>query len=141
MQDSPRILDLMRQINHEIRKEHIGVCAQYNLTFPQVKILGDLASAPERQMGYKAIEARLHVAQSTCAGIIKRLEAKGYIETRMDPSDHRAKLVKLTDEGYKVHHHGREVVRQTQEHLLSQLSEAEQDILVGLLKKIRDSFS
>ena len=47
----------------------------------------------------KEIERHFQVAQSTVAGIVVRLERKGFVEAAGDRSDRRIKLVRLTAEG------------------------------------------
>ena len=41
----------------------------------------------------------MHVAQSTTAGIVSRLEQKSLLESVPDPADKRIKLVRLTEAG------------------------------------------
>ena len=47
----------------------------------------------------KDLERKLCVAQSTVAGIISRLEQKGFVEAFGDASDKRVKLVHITSAG------------------------------------------
>ena len=87
----------------------------------------------------KELEQLLHVAQSTAAGIISRLEQKGYVEGFGDAGDRRVKLVRITPAGRAcvgaaLHHRA-----EAEERLLSGLTEAERDIFYLLLKKVRDS--
>ena len=47
----------------------------------------------------KELERKFCVAQSTVAGIISRLEQKGFVEAFGDASDKRIKLVHITPDG------------------------------------------
>jgi DNA-binding MarR family transcriptional regulator len=49
---------------------------------------------------------------SAMAELVDALEQLGYVERRPDPSDRRAKLVCLTDSGWRAIHEGRQLIAQ-----------------------------
>lgn len=69
------------------------------MTMARMEVLLELNSIPEKQCTLKELEQRLHVAQSTAAGIVIRLEQKRYIEGFGDSSDRRIKQVRITESG------------------------------------------
>ena len=71
---------LIKQINDELRKNANNAMRALDMTVAQLEVLLELDSAPEKQRSLKELEQRLHVAQSTAAGIIARLEQKGFAE-------------------------------------------------------------
>lgn len=53
-----------------------------------------------------------NMGRSSMAELIDDLEAKGYVERRPDPSDGRAKLICLTDHGWRTMRAGRKVIEE-----------------------------
>ena len=51
-----------------------------DLTMAQLGALLVLNQLPDRQLSYKELEKKLHVAQSTTTGILLRLVQKGFVE-------------------------------------------------------------
>ena len=138
--DTPRDCGLlMKQINDELRKNANNALRPQDLTIVQLDTLLELERAPEGQRSLKELEQILHVAQSTAAGIIVRLEQKGLVEGFGDAEDRRVKRVRITQAGIAciqaTQHHRAEA----EEKLLSSLTETERDIFYTLLKKVRDS--
>ena len=130
---------LLKQISDELRKNGNNALRSQDLTLTQLDALAALDQAPNRRRSLKELEQILHVAQSTAAGIIARLEQKGLVEGLGDAADRRVKLVRITPAGVEcvrtaLHHRA-----EAEEKLLSGLTETERDIFYSLLKKVRDS--
>lgn len=130
---------LIKQINDELRKNGNNALRAQDMTLTQLDALAELDRAPEGRRSLKELEQILHVAQSTAAGIIARLEQKGFAEGFGDAVDRRVKLVRITPAGVEcvrsaLHHRA-----EAEEKLLSGLTETERDIFYTLLKKVRDS--
>ena len=130
---------LIKQINDELLKNANNALRLQNITLAQLEVLDQLNQAPKGRYSLKELEQILHVAQSTAAGIISRLEQKGYAEGFGDAGDRRVKLVRITPAGRAcvgaaLHHRA-----EAEERLLSGLTEAEREIFYLLLKKVRDS--
>lgn len=130
---------LIKQINDELRKNANNALRAQDMTLTQLDALVELDQAPEGQRSLKELEQILHVAQSTAAGIIARLEQKGFAEGFGDAEDRRVKRVRITPAGTAcvraaLHHRA-----EAEEQLLSGLTETERDIFYTLLQKVRDS--
>lgn len=130
---------LIKQIDEELRKNANNALRPQDMTMAQLEALVELDRAPEGRRSLKELEQILHVAQSTAAGIIVRLERKGLVEGFGDAEDRRVKLVRITPAGVEcvrtaLHHRA-----EAEERLLSGLTETERDIFYSLLKKVRDS--
>lgn len=130
---------LIKQIHDEMRKNANNALRPQGITLVQLDALAALTQAPEGRRSLKELEQILHVAQSTAAGIIVRLEQKALVEGSVDAEDRRIKLVRITPAGAEcvrtaLHHRIEAEAR-----LLSGLTETEQDIFCALLKKVRDS--
>lgn len=110
-----------------------------DITMAQCSALLILNDAPEGQMPLKELERWLRVAQSTAAGIARRLEQKGLVESFGNPEDKRIKMIRITPSGIQCCQRSERQMEQTEEELLSGLTEAERGIFLTLLKKVRDT--
>lgn len=130
---------LIKQIHDELRKNANNAMRAQDLTMAQLTALVALNSATERQCSLKELEQRLRVAQSTAAGIVSRLERKGFVESYGDTADRRVKLARITAAGMERAGMARREMEAAEERLLSGLTETEREIFYTLLKKVRDS--
>ncbi len=122
---------LEKQANHSLRSQ--------DLTMAQVSALLELRFSPEKQMPLKELERRLHVAQSTAAGIVTRLEQKGFVEGFGDPRDRRIKMLRITPAGESCCQVADRHMAESEAALLSGLTEAERSALFFLLKRVADN--
>ncbi len=127
---------LIKQIHDELEKQANNQLSSQNLTLTQMRVLMELEAIPERQLPLKELESLLHVAQSTAAGIVVRLEQKGYIESFADVSDRRVKRVAITSSGMQCCQNARSHIHNMEEQLLSELTETEKIQFCNLLQKI-----
>lgn len=140
MYEENRIAILIRQIHTEWEKNANNMLRRDDLTLSQINVLMELDKTQGNQMELKEMEKRLHVAQSTTAGIVHRLEQKGFAETVPSASDRRVKFVRITDAGKKCCDTARVNMRLEEEKFTSALTDEEQEQLTVLLQKVRDSF-
>ena len=130
---------LIKQIHDEIQKTVNNALRSQDMTLAQLEALLELDQAPENQLSLKELERRLHIAQSTTAGIIMRLEQKGFVEGFGDSGDRRIKLVRLTPAGANCLILAQESRTEIEGKLLSSLTETEGHIFFTLLKKVRNT--
>ena len=130
---------LIKQIHDEIQKTVNNALRSQDMTLAQLEALLELDQAPENQLSLKELERRLHIAQSTTAGIIMRLEQKGFVEGFGDSSDRRIKLVRLTPAGADCLILAQGSRTEIEGKLLSGLTETERHIFFTLLKKVRNN--
>ena len=130
---------LIKQIHDELRKTANNALRSQDITLVQLDTLVTLNQSPEGQRSLKELEQILHVAQSTAAGIVMRLEQKGLVEGFGDAEDRRIKRVRITPAGIECLHTGLHHRAEAEKMLLSTLTEAEREIFYMLLKKVRDS--
>ena len=84
---------LIKKVHDEIEKKANAMLRQQDLTLSQMNVLMELEAIPDHQLTLKELEGLLHVAQSTAAGIVVRLEQKGFVESFTDENDRRVKKV------------------------------------------------
>lgn len=131
---------LIKQIHDELEKQTNNALRSSDLTMAQMSALLILRQKAECQMSLKELERTLRVAQSTAAGIVSRLEQKGFVEAFGDPEDKRIKMVRMTEAGEQCCGEADKSREQIEKRLLSGLTESEREILLTLLTKVRNLF-
>lgn len=131
---------LIKQIHNELEKNTNNMLRAQELTTAQADALMILSQRPEKQMSLKELERTLHVAQSTAAGIVNRLEQRGCIGGFGDDTDKRIKLLRITEKGESCCCNASKNVAKAEEQLLAKLTETEREIFRSLLQKVWDSF-
>lgn len=134
---------LIKKIHDLMRKRANQNLEQTGLTFSQHHVLEYLMHCEGHETCLKDLERRMETAQSTMAGIVSRLEDKGFVEGFADEQDLRAKKVRLTEKGVRICEKSLEDIRESEREMCSKLSEEEQreltrmlDILYGSLKEM-----
>lgn len=130
---------LMKQINDQLEKNANNNLREIGLTVSQLTVLRHLNHAEDGRLTMKEVEKKLHVAQSTATGIAMRLELKGLITARGDESDHRIKVIEITEEGRSVCLKAKSFIIETETKLLNALDEEDRVHFVEMLKKVRDA--
>lgn len=90
---------LFKQIHDRLEKQSNNALRAKGLTMMQVSMLMALQKAPEQRSIMKELERYFGVAQSTIAGVVSRLEQKGFVEAFGDAADKRIKVVHITPAG------------------------------------------
>lgn len=130
----------IHQIHNTIEKSVNNQLRKQGLTFSQMNVLLTLASVPGKRLSFKELEKRLTLAQSTTAGLISRLEQKGLAAVLGDKDDKRIKYVEITALGTKYCEDAKLEMNDTEEKLVSCLTETERKTFLSLLKKVNDTF-
>ncbi len=127
---------LIKKVHDEIEKKANALLRQQDLTLSQMNVLMELDAAADHQLTLKELEGLLHVAQSTAAGIVVRLEQKGFVESFADENDRRVKKVAITSAGLQCCKNAASDVKEIEAKLLSGLTEQEKALFLGLLEKV-----
>lgn len=130
---------LIKQIHDSLEKNANNALRGKDLTMAQVGVLIELYNAPKNEMPLKDIERKLHVAQSTAAGIVARLEEKDFVVGFGSADDKRIKMVRITTAGLQCCKDAEENMKQAEEILLHGLTDVEQNILYSLLLKVSEN--
>ena len=77
----------------------------------------------------------LQLSQSTIAGILQRLEAKGFIIRETHQNDNRKSIILPTEAGFQLREALKETALETEEFLLNGMSETEKSQFGYLLQK------
>jgi DNA-binding MarR family transcriptional regulator len=104
----------------DVRPAHFTVFQHLPLDGMRLTALADAALLTKQTMGY----------------LVDDLEALGYVERVPDPTDRRAKLVRLTARGWEVDRTVREVIKQIEADWAQCLGEEEYRDLTRLLRAL-----
>lgn len=109
--------------------------ASLGVTAVQGMILGFLFD--EDRIASRRLGERTSLDSATLTGIMDRLEAMSFIERRPNPDDRRAITICLTPEGREAAGTIRRLVEEANREFLKELSQEEEAMLRGLLKRLR----
>ena len=129
----------LKRIGNALAKEAAHNMQTHALTMQQAHALVTLQRAPEGSMTLKELENHFCAAQSTVAGLIARLEKKGLVEGFADPGDSRVKRVRLTEAGQAMNQTCRQDIVSSEKRMTALLTEEEQALLLGLLRKVYEA--
>ena len=127
---------MIKQMHDEMERRGNNALRSLGLTIGQVRLLIELSGAEGKQLTLKELERRFHVAQSTAAGMVSRLEQKGFVERLGDPGDRRIKLVRITPAGERCLLLADQERMRAEEQLVAPLSEQERALFFHLLQKV-----
>lgn len=130
---------LIKHINDTLQREANNALRAKDLTISQLTVLLLLEDTPRWEMSLKELEKQLHVAQSTAAGIVVRLEQKGFVQALGSTEDKRIKMVRLTEAGLACCADSQLHMKQTEQRLLSGLTEEERILFGSLLQKVSET--
>lgn len=130
---------LIKQLHTTLEKNANQELKPYGLTIAQVSMLLEIRENPKGRISLKQLEKRLHLAQSTTAGLACRLEQKGMIAYEEDPQDRRVKYIALTESGKACCEAMEGKMDEEEDRLLSGLTETEKEIFLTLLNKVAQS--
>lgn len=108
----------------------------YDVTPVQSHALIYLSKHRDEEITQRDLEKAMSLKPSTINGIVERLLEKEFITRCPSPRDGRCRLLQLTDAGQKMVDSFREALDQTDRSVAADLSEEEQILLDGLLRRI-----
>ncbi|KAK1179072.1 MarR family transcriptional regulator [Streptomyces sp. NBS 14/10] len=114
-----------------------GAMVSEETTSPQFAVLNALVEKPD--IDQRTLSEHVHLDRSTVADVVARLARRGLVERVRDPRDGRRNVLKLTDEGVRVH---RKLVTRTARMnrvFLAPLDEGERETLMRLIARVADA--
>lgn len=132
---------LIKQLHDSLERQANNNLRPKDLTMMQVAVLMSLQEAEGQELPLKEIERQFQVAQSTMAGVISRLEQKGFVEALGDKSDRRIKVAHITPEGEACCREAAGYMQEAEETLLRGFSEEERSTFNRLLERAAENLS
>ncbi|WP_063734314.1 MarR family winged helix-turn-helix transcriptional regulator [Streptomyces sp. RTd22] len=114
-----------------------GAMVSEETTSPQFAVLNALVEKPD--IDQRTLSEHVHLDRSTIADVVARLGRRGLLERVRDPRDGRRNVLKLTDEGERLH---RKLVTRTARMnrvFLGPLDEGERELLLRLIGRVADA--
>ncbi len=71
---------------------------EFDLSLSQIRAL-EVISKSEKEITQRDLELALNISHAATHGLLKRLEKKGFVTTRIDNNDRRNVLISMTEEG------------------------------------------
>jgi DNA-binding MarR family transcriptional regulator len=134
------VLDFMRLIwavDHALQRTSKRMEATLGVTGPQRLVVRIVACFPGIPAGQLA--EILHLHPSTLTGILKRLEAQGFLTRRPDPRDRRRALLGLTARGRKLDVNTEGTIEAAVRTVLSHLPESKTRNAAEVLKSLAEA--
>lgn len=130
---------LIKLLHDRLEKQANNTLRRKDLTIMQISVLIELQNAERKQHSMKELERKFCVAQSTVAGIISRLEQKGFVEAFGDASDKRVKVVHITPAGEACCREAAGYMAEAEQMLLNGFSEEEKALFNQLLARAAEN--
>jgi DNA-binding MarR family transcriptional regulator len=108
--------------------------AQYNLSSSQFLVLLNLDNTDE--VHQLTVSHELHLDKATITRAVNKLMKEGYITRKIDPSDKRAYVLKITKKGRNLVPEIRKVLNRTSHIFLTGFSAQEKAVALELLKRM-----
>lgn len=114
-----------------------GAMVSEETTSPQFAVLNALAEQPD--IDQRTLSEQVHLDRSTTADIVARLVRRGLLERVRDPRDGRRNVLKLTDEGGRLHRKLLTRTTRMNRVFLAPLDAQEQETLLALIARVTDA--
>ncbi len=125
---------LVRRLNQIHDAMFFEECAESSITPVQYGILTVLSQNP--WLDQTTIGFELGLDRTTSADVIKRLEDKGWLERRINPTDKRSRQANITAAGFALMESLRERMAKSQQRLIEPLSPANRKLFLSLLTEL-----
>ncbi|WP_369069582.1 MarR family winged helix-turn-helix transcriptional regulator [Kineococcus terrestris] len=135
MPDPVEIADALRGLQHRLRHRAHAETGDLGVTPAQARLLRVLGRC-ERAPRMGELAERLRVAPRSVTDLVDPLEERGLLRREQDPANRRVALVRLTDEGRRVHAELHERARASAATAFEVLDEAERAQLLALLRRV-----
>ncbi|MFJ1971073.1 MarR family winged helix-turn-helix transcriptional regulator [Streptomyces sp. NPDC087903] len=126
------VVELIGDVVARFYEDYEEAAAEHALTGAQARLLSLLSLEP---LPMRKLAKKLKCEPSNVTGIVDRLESRGLVERRPDPTDRRVKVAAATDEGRRIARDLREGLRFAREPLAG-LSDEERLALRDLLRRM-----
>lgn len=126
---------LFKQIASAFENNLQREAARYDLTAAQASILIYLAKA-DHPVNQRELEHHYHLSNPTVTGLMKRMEAKGFIRREISPEDNRSKHIILTPKATEISSEVRANLGKVEAEIVERIGVESCDQLRSLLKQV-----
>jgi DNA-binding MarR family transcriptional regulator len=122
-----------------VNKYMSGYLNDFGLTASKFNTLQALREEPSRSVTQNELGTKLTVTGASITGVLDRLERDRLVARETHPTDRRANLVRLTDEGEEIVQNAADLHAIRMQELMSVLDDDEKNTLVGLLSRLAEA--
>lgn len=126
---------LIHEVARLMKRRFEDEASMQEITLPQWRALAHISN--QDGMSQKALARAVDTDPMTMSGILDRLEKRGLIERHVDPTDSRAKLARVTEQGIEVVNSARKIGLAMYEAALEGVSAEDRETVVAVLAKMR----
>lgn len=119
-----------------IQKKCQNAVKDLGITMSQGGVIAAIIENSSGEISLKELEKKLRLSQSVTAGLVNRLEQKGFVESFGREDDKRVKMLRVTELGKEKCFAGRKVLMDVEEEILEPLSDAEKENMYEILEKL-----
>lgn len=123
-------------LHNQFKETMNRMVGKIDLTTSQIHVLFYLKSRGDEEVIQKDIEEKFNLSNPTVTGIIKRLEAKGFVERTVSSKDARSKSIHLTEKSIAASEEMKRALQEANKKVFEGFSEEELDVLEGCFKKM-----
>lgn len=133
---SKRILRAIRRLIRSTSQHSRQIADQYGVTVPQLLCLQIVVEHDGLSAG--EVSREMDLSQSTCVGILDRLEKKGLLQRERSQKDRRMVLLHCTPEGKAICKQTPTLLQDRLTRELNRLPDLEQEGIAAALERIVD---
>ena len=141
-QSNPDVGFMITNISYGIRQYFEKLFADYDVTYPQARVLTRLFSKLGKgDVNQRDLEYALGIKASSVSSLVRNLEQKGLIRSERVPQDTRNKRILLTEKGMQLRdmlEHTRNVAEDT---MVEGLTPEQQETLRFCLRKVMENLA
>jgi DNA-binding MarR family transcriptional regulator len=124
-------------VARQLRRQSTATLAPWDITPGQARALAVLSH--QESVRLSDLADKLRIAPRSTTEVVDGLQERGLVERRPDPTDRRATLIALTEEGGKVAEAIRLARQAEAEAFFGTLSPADRSHLARILSQLRDT--
>ena len=136
-QGKPSLAYLIHDVARLQKRRFAESARRHGLTLPQWRVIAQLEH--EGELSQIAIANLIESDPMTVSRMLERMEATGLVERVPDPSDSRAKLVRLTDSAHALYGAMRKVGEKVYDEALRGVSSNQRTALMAALERMRSN--
>jgi len=127
----------IKNIAHVLRYKNDQRLAAYDITEPQVRLLGhiDGAQKSNQEINRRYLSKAMQISGPSVTSLLNTLERNGFIIRRSGNEDGRTISIELTGKSQKLLSEMSDILSQITDDMLSGFSEDEKEIYLNFLKR------
>ncbi|WP_028975304.1 MarR family winged helix-turn-helix transcriptional regulator [Spirochaeta cellobiosiphila] len=130
---------IIHLVSNKIRKHANQELETEGITAKQGRFLYYLHEHAHEKVTQKDLQVHFEISHPTATGIIKRLEQKGYVSSKVDTCDKRSKIIELTPKEMELNEKMELCRIKIEQEINKNLTKSEKSELIRLLFKVYEN--